>query len=827
MAWQNLTSIAGVNISYLSGITSPPSDNVQTDVLVLGQNSSAWNYGDGSTPKVWNIDNQLQIITTIASERGVVVTNPTNGHVFLNTSGGGASSVRKADATFWIDEDNEIAFVVASFGTSYNNTWIGYASISLEYQQELYQIIKGLEPPTYTWRSVPSVTGKYGTQMLTRVRDDSILTDGSLTLTPDQVIIEEVTRVGHITANVPIGNAVKGIFSGAAHFLGIHRDTDSTNTVYMQLVENFTRRIFTSSFVTNNVYIGFIADDENQVGRVGLFFPQYDVQTQILTGYTVNFTDTDYSETDIYTWLLGGMDIPGPETNEPDEGTNPDPQPDIAITGITKPSYGAIDTGFTTMFRMSKTQLQELSAFLWSENFVTNVKKFFNDPREILVGLSIMPVIPDTESEGSEVKAGGIATGVYGLKLTDQYKFETYGVIDVKAEKGNFLDYADTTVTAHLPFVGSHSLDTSDVMGRQLRLKYIFDFLSGSCVAEIDVYVEGEWKPRYFFGGSCGIQIPTSSEDFSKMYSSILSAGATLGSALSTIASGGLTAPLLLGNASNMLSNGMNGHPTVDFASGSGSINGMIGCKTAYLVISRPKEKIANSQNSFVGKPSYITRQLGVCHGFTKCFSVHLDNIECWDEERNQIEQALKNGVRIETGSSLPEYTLTDAENTEIVFLKCVSDRDVIGKTWKTGEHDYTVIEGKRLFDTSILNPTFFIGGDVSKYNYCYIPLFNRFYYITSNTLRPGTISEITLNVDVLQSWKGDSSSGILSNSAILERQESINNAYFNDDMYWTQVNKEVKTVPFLDKDGHELTFTIPENNYILTIAGSARDETT
>ena len=76
------------------------------------------------------------------------------------------------------------------------------------------------------------------------------------------------------------------------------------------------------------------------------------------------------------------------------------------------------------------------------------------------------------------------------------------------------------------------------------------------------------------------------------------------------------------------------------------------------------------------------------------------------------------------------------------------------------------------------------------------------------------------MKVDVLQSWKGDSDVGILSNKAVIERQQSLNNAYFSDNMYWTQANKEVKTVPFTKSDGAALVFDIPADNYILTITG-------
>ena len=124
------------------------------------------------------------------------------------------------------------------------------------------------------------------------------------------------------------------------------------------------------------------------------------------------------------------------------------------------------------------------------------------------------------------------------------------------------------------------------------------------------------------------------------------------------------------------------------------------------------------------------------------------------------------------------------------------------------------------MFEQSFLSPKFIIEGTIiSEYNYCYIPDFKRFYYITEQIARTGALTEIHMQVDSLQSWKTQ----ILSNKAVLERsaKNSNVNAYFSDSMYWTQADKEVKTVPFLDSKGDELVFEIPENNYILTIAGS------
>ena len=665
----------------------------------------------------------------------------------------------------------------------------------------------------YQWSSVPAISGKNGILSLAHVADDSILTGEGIENIPlTDVITSQPAEIGQLGANLPTGETVTALYAGSIDHMDLTRglNPDFPNYTYNIYVAGVS--VFSGSTLGNR-QLGFIEDPENEVALVAFIAPH--VEAGIQTGYDLIIPAATAEEMNgIYRFVHPHTDDEDPSTNEPEEGTDPDYQPDIAVTGITKPGYGAYDTGFTTQYRMSDTQLKSLARFLWSDDFVDNVKKFFNDPREIIVGLSIMPVIPDT-GDSKEVKAGGISTGVFGLPLTDQYKLDTYGSVSVKAEKGNFLDYNPfTKVTAHLPFVGEHSLDVNDVMGKTLSLKYIFDFLTGSCVAEIDV----NGKPRYFFGGSCGLQVPTSSEDFGRMYSAVVSAGATLGSTLATIATGGLTAPLMVGSASNMLANGMNSSPTVQFSSGSGSVNGMIGCKSAFLVIEKPIEKVAGDQSKFVGKPSYIKRNLKSCEGYTKCMSVHLDNVPCTGQERSELERLLTAGVRIsKSGSSTPEYTPPSPGMHGIIFMKLWSDMDVIGKTWSDTTE---LINGQLLFDQGMSKPKFIVDGNYSAYNYAYIPEFGRFYFIMEQSVKSNTMTEIDLQVDVLQSFKEQLIGEDADVEVMIERQQSLNNAYFSDSMYWTQANKIVKTVPFTKANGDALVFDIPEDNFILTIAG-------
>lgn len=797
-----------------SSVTGKPENNIQCTV-----NSLVVYY------------NQSEAGTIDITDRIKLRYSANGGPAYIDVDGVAVSSISSGmgwhTSSYVNDHINVIAFDILNNNARctifypYNwsdwETRTGYHSMA--YNAKLYEALMDSPIVTYNWQSVPSISGKNGILSLSHVKDDSIITGEHLELGMDDVSFTDFSKVENLLAGVKIPSGLPGqigtwvrYYAGKVDYMQWGRSNDLVGNVLIHVAGS---TVFSTDFIRLTNYIGFIIDDDNEAAMFVTFSPRYDTQSQIQVGWNMTPMGSGDELHDIWLFIHGHRDkADDPANNEPNGGTDPNYQPDIPITGITKPSYGAIDTGFTTMYRVSKNELKSLSRFLWSTNFVENVKKFFSDPREIIVGLSIMPVVPDTESEGSEIAAGGISTGVYGLKLTDQYKFETYGTIEVKAEKGNFLDYPpNTKITAHLPFVGAHSLDVNDVMGKLLTLKYIFDFLSGSCVAEIDVTDEEGTKPRYFFGGSCGIQVPTSAEDFGKMYSSILSAGATLGGTLATIATGGLAAPLAIGAGASMLANGMNSTPTVEYSSGSGSINGMIGCKSAFLTIEKPFDKVALDQSKFTGRPSFIKRQLSSCQGFTKCYTVHLDTFGGLAAERSEAEKILLSGFRIETGSSKPTYEQTSATDHGLILMKCKSDTNVLGKTWE----DVITIEGKLMYEQDIMKPVFVVDGNYTEYNYAYVPDFDRYYFITEQLIKTGTITEIHLQEDILQSWAED----ILINDAILERQESKINVYFTDDMYWTQANKEVKTVPFITEQGKDLVFDIPENNFILTIAGS------
>jgi len=92
--------------------------------------------------------------------------------------------------------------------------------------------------------------------------------------------------------------------------------------------------------------------------------------------------------------------------------------------------------------------------------------------------------------------------------------------------------------------------------------------------------------------------------------------------------------------------------------------------------------------------------------------------------------------------------------------------------------------------------------------NYCYIPDLNRYYYIKDVQILPNGYYVLSLQVDVLESWKAD----ILNSTCRVKRQSDFNNYYDSD--FATQINKTATI--------YKSTVTISDTktNILVTIGG-------
>ena len=94
---------------------------------------------------------------------------------------------------------------------------------------------------------------------------------------------------------------------------------------------------------------------------------------------------------------------------------------------------------------------------------------------------------------------------------------------------------------------------------------------------------------------------------------------------------------------------------------------------------------------------------------------------------------------------------------------------------------------------TSIVNPKILVQGDLTSLkncNYMTISDFGRSYFVTDIVAVGKGVVELTGHCDVLSSF----SSQILSNTAVILRQENSFNRYLNDSKFMTYQNNNIKT---------------------------------
>ena len=120
----------------------------------------------------------------------------------------------------------------------------------------------------------------------------------------------------------------------------------------------------------------------------------------------------------------------------------------------------------------------------------------------------------------------------------------------------------------------------------------------------------------------------------------------------------------------------------------------------------------------------------------------------------------------------------------EVILYKNSSENNVIGKSLV----QIKSVECNLKNDVSVVNPTFVLSytDSILNSNYCFIPKFNRYYFIDEIIPITGDRSIIKCRVDVLESFKDD----IKSLTAIINKQETIADKFI-DDGSWIVENKD------------------------------------
>lgn len=529
--------------------------------------------------------------------------------------------------------------------------------------------------PVYNWSPFDSLRGNGGQYRckLTMINADKIGDFTTPIVTSDRDDFDRISEQASLLSyfqNAPLGVPVTVAWSGDNWLTMTATKNPEPDTKDYLLNLQFRYALTESIIYSYNgriqledyrhiPYLSFIVDDDQE-------FAVFDC----VTYYSASQSDPDphwgylgRSQTDaamhaLWLWLQDSLGDPESESpynsgtsDNGGEGGNPIPQDDMPRPAL--PSLDAANLGFFTVYNFTasdETQLQDIADFLWSDNVLDNFKKYFNNFSDNIFALYILPYTPATLPT-KNFKVGRMESeDITGVKyLSSRYVDLPMGEVRVDPRWTSYIDYAPyTRFELYLPGIGIHSIDADDIMspadrngvlnteqGSLISIKYTLDLFTGIVVAF--VFIDGQM--RYQYSGKVGQTIPITGENYSSMVSTFISGAASL---VSTIASGGLSAPL----AGAAVAGTIAAQKPEVYRSGNmlGDVS-LMSEKTPYLIRHVPNKPEIIEQEKFTGFPSYKTGKVRDFGGYLEALEIHVEELNCCEEERDKIRSLFKSGV--------------------------------------------------------------------------------------------------------------------------------------------------------------------------------------
>lgn len=324
----------------------------------------------------------------------------------------------------------------------------------------------------------------------------------------------------------------------------------------------------------------------------------------------------------------------------------------IPSTGKTKTDVGEGDTPVVVLptgsasalfaiYNPTQEQLNSFGSWLWSSDFVDQIKKVFYSPMDAIIGLHKIFATPTTGAE-QNIKVGYLDSGVPSKIVTEQYVTIDCGSVLLQEYFGNVFDYTDTTINLYLPFIGIRQISTADAVRGLINVVYHVDVITGACLAEVRIDRDNAGGTIYQFSGSCAVQYPLSSGSYMGIVSGILSTATSVGLGL---AFGGIGGGIISGMNAGARMLGGGSSASISKAGNFSGNAGAMGIKKPYIIISRPQTALATDFNKYIGKPANHTTTIGACTGFFKCREIHLEFIGATDDEMSELNTLLTTGV--------------------------------------------------------------------------------------------------------------------------------------------------------------------------------------
>ena len=338
---------------------------------------------------------------------------------------------------------------------------------------------------------------------------------------------------------------------------------------------------------------------------------------------------------ELITQLINDPDNPIPPTYPAgDSGDTPPANPSL-LNGSAN--------GLWKIYNPLLADIQAFGSWLWSSSIIDQITRMFASPIDAVIALHQIYCTP-VRGASANIKCGYLDSGVQSTyTVANQYQTIDCGDVTITEYYGTAVDYSKTKISIYLPFIGIVPLDPSVVMGSVVNVTYRIDVLTGTCIAQVKVNKQNSNAVMYTFPGNCACQIPLTGTTYTGMVSTLIGLG-------NTAISVAMDNPFgVISGAKQALQGAAEGAGTggVRQSGYFGSNAGALGIRIPYVIITHPVSYDAYLYNSQYGFPSNKTVSLGSVRGFTKVKDIHLSGIPCTDDELEEIERLLKEGVII------------------------------------------------------------------------------------------------------------------------------------------------------------------------------------
>lgn len=349
------------------------------------------------------------------------------------------------------------------------------------------------------------------------------------------------------------------------------------------------------------------------------------------------------------------------EPGVPDNPTDPDNpgtgDNNIDPMVVEPPSISPV-SAVTMQYAATAQEIGKLIDWLMTDDFLTNISKFFNEPTEYLIGCKYYPFDlalhhPLGVGTAATYRVGNMNTplGVTAAPIYSDFK-RKLGECSFLVEPyyGNFLDYSPyTKYDLYLPYIGYKTINPSDIVNRTLKVAYYTDLTEGRVLAQ--VWADTTMLESY--EGQLAYDIPLSSSDGReravKTMQIATSAVGTIGGAAFGGAIGGVAGAVggALSAAPSFINQVSALAPQIDKGGAvSSDINGF-NPQDVYLIMTRP---IMAQPKNFAKVQGYAASYGGTVSefsGFLKCREIS-GGTGATAAENDMINELLRGGIHVD-----------------------------------------------------------------------------------------------------------------------------------------------------------------------------------